>query len=172
MGPLSGFVAGSFSWSSRPPAFARQVARSHRDFLGARQLVRQDGWQAAIFGGHKRTSLLTVAHQLASAYKKRRPVQDFIASPGSTRWPCRKSAADTGFLPGSWRSSRRTAAAPAATMRRSAWASTTVPGGPWLGLSTGRVWWMIRRRGPFEDGSREIQVVEQSGHGCMARTRL
>ena len=35
--------------------------------LGARQLVRQDGWQAAIFGGHKRTSLLTVAHQLASA---------------------------------------------------------------------------------------------------------
>ena len=33
MGPLSGFVAGSFSWSSRPPAFARQVARSHRDFV-------------------------------------------------------------------------------------------------------------------------------------------
>src|SRR5512135_1837474 len=33
MGPLSGFVAGSFSWSSRPPAFARQMARSHRDFV-------------------------------------------------------------------------------------------------------------------------------------------
>jgi hypothetical protein len=29
-GALSGFVAGSFTWSSRPPAFARQVARSHR----------------------------------------------------------------------------------------------------------------------------------------------
>src|SRR5271157_3339535 len=51
-------------------------------------------------------------------------------------------------------------------------ASTTVPGGPCSGLSTGRVWWMIRRRGPFEDGSLEIQVVEQRGHGCMARTRL
>ena len=33
MGPLSGFVAGSSSWSSRPPAFARQVARSHRDWV-------------------------------------------------------------------------------------------------------------------------------------------
>ena len=32
MGPLSGFVAGSSSWSSRPPAFARQVARSHISF--------------------------------------------------------------------------------------------------------------------------------------------
>ena len=50
----------------------------------------------------------------------RRPVQDFIASPGSTRWPRRKSAAGSGFLPGSWRSNRRTAAAPAATIRRSA----------------------------------------------------
>jgi len=33
----------------------------------ARQLVRQDGWQAAIFGGRNRPSLLMVAHQLASA---------------------------------------------------------------------------------------------------------
>jgi len=33
MGPLSGFVAGSSSWSSRPPAFARQVARSHRGWV-------------------------------------------------------------------------------------------------------------------------------------------
>ena len=33
---------------------------------GARQLVRQDGWQAAIFGGRNRPSLLMVAHQLAS----------------------------------------------------------------------------------------------------------
>ena len=33
MGPLSGFVAGSFTWSSRPPAFARQVARSHRGWV-------------------------------------------------------------------------------------------------------------------------------------------
>jgi hypothetical protein len=32
-GPLSGFVAGSSSWSSRPPAFARQVARSHRGWV-------------------------------------------------------------------------------------------------------------------------------------------
>src|SRR5208282_2874496 len=38
-----------------------------RKSLGARQLVRQDGWQAAIFGGRKRPSLLMVAHQLASA---------------------------------------------------------------------------------------------------------
>ena len=35
--------------------------------MGARQLVRQDGWQAAIFGGRNRPSLLMVAHQLASA---------------------------------------------------------------------------------------------------------
>ena len=34
--------------------------------MGARQLVRQDGWQAAIFGGRNRASLLMVAHQLAS----------------------------------------------------------------------------------------------------------
>src|SRR5271157_2977112 len=34
---------------------------------GARQLVRKDGWQAAIFGGRNRPSLLMVAHQLASA---------------------------------------------------------------------------------------------------------
>src|SRR5512142_378509 len=33
MGPLSGFVAGSSSWSSRPPAGARQVARSHRGWV-------------------------------------------------------------------------------------------------------------------------------------------
>ena len=33
MGPLSGFVSGSSTWSSRPPAFARQVARSHRDWV-------------------------------------------------------------------------------------------------------------------------------------------
>jgi len=33
MGPLSGFAAGSSSWSSRPPAFARQVARSHRGWV-------------------------------------------------------------------------------------------------------------------------------------------
>ena len=33
MGPPSGFVAGSSSWSSRPPAFARQVARSHRGWV-------------------------------------------------------------------------------------------------------------------------------------------
>ena len=33
MGPLSGFVAGSSSWSSRPPAFARQVAHSHRGWV-------------------------------------------------------------------------------------------------------------------------------------------
>ena len=32
MGPLSRFVAGSFSRSSRPPAFARQVARSQNLF--------------------------------------------------------------------------------------------------------------------------------------------
>src|SRR5208337_2160065 len=36
-------------------------------FVGARQLVRQDGWQAAIFGGRNRPSLLMVVHQLASA---------------------------------------------------------------------------------------------------------
>jgi len=36
-------------------------------FVGARQLVRQDGWQASIFGGRNRPSLLMVAHQLASA---------------------------------------------------------------------------------------------------------
>src|SRR5271157_4097093 len=35
MGPLSGFVAGSSSWSSRPPAFARQVARSHGISFGS-----------------------------------------------------------------------------------------------------------------------------------------
>jgi hypothetical protein len=29
--------------------------------------VRQDGWQAAIFGGRNRPSLLMVAHQLANA---------------------------------------------------------------------------------------------------------
>gem|GEM_PF-1591056 len=45
----------------------REAIRLTPFLLGARQLVRQDGWQAAIFGGHKRTSLLTVAHQLASA---------------------------------------------------------------------------------------------------------
>ena len=33
----------------------------------ARQLVRQDGWQAAVFGGRNRPSLLMVAHQLARA---------------------------------------------------------------------------------------------------------
>ena len=33
----------------------------------ARQLVRQDGWQAAIFGGRNHPSLPMVAHQLASA---------------------------------------------------------------------------------------------------------
>ncbi len=38
-------------------------------FMGARQLVRQDGWHAAIFGGRNRPSLLILAHQLASAYK-------------------------------------------------------------------------------------------------------
>ena len=32
-----------------------------------RQLVRQDGWQAAIFGGCNQPSLPMVAHQLASA---------------------------------------------------------------------------------------------------------
>jgi hypothetical protein len=37
-------------------------------FMGARQLVRQDGWHAAIFGGRNRPSLLILAHQLASAY--------------------------------------------------------------------------------------------------------
>jgi hypothetical protein len=36
--------------------------------VGARQLVRLDGKQAAIFGGRNRPSLLIVAHQLASAY--------------------------------------------------------------------------------------------------------
>jgi len=34
---------------------------------GARPLVRQDGRQAAIFGGRNRPSLLKVAHQLARA---------------------------------------------------------------------------------------------------------
>ena len=30
------------------------------------ELVRQEGWQAAIFGGRNRPRLLMVAHQLAS----------------------------------------------------------------------------------------------------------
>ena len=40
--------------------------RANQTFLGSRQLVRQDGWQAAIFGGRNRPGLLMVAHQLAS----------------------------------------------------------------------------------------------------------
>ena len=58
---------------SREPERPR---RFHRSFQmgrpepttppSARQLVRQDGWQAAIIGGRNRPSLLMVAHQLAS----------------------------------------------------------------------------------------------------------
>jgi hypothetical protein len=40
---------------------------TYQKIVGARQLVRQDGWQASIFGGRNRPSLLMVAHQLASA---------------------------------------------------------------------------------------------------------
>ena len=38
-----------------------------QEMPGARQLVRQDGWQAAIFGGRNCPSLLMVAHQPVSA---------------------------------------------------------------------------------------------------------
>ena len=34
------------------------------NLCGACQLVRQDGWQASIFGGRNRPSLLMVEHQL------------------------------------------------------------------------------------------------------------
>ncbi len=34
--------------------------------MSVRQLARQDGRQAAIFGGRNRASLLVVAHQLVS----------------------------------------------------------------------------------------------------------
>ncbi len=40
-----------------------------KNLPSARQLVRQDGWQAAIFGGRNRPSLLLVAHQLANAFE-------------------------------------------------------------------------------------------------------
>ncbi len=43
--------------------------RANQTFLGSRQLVRQDGWQAAIFGGRNRAGLLMVAHQLASTFE-------------------------------------------------------------------------------------------------------
>ena len=46
------------------PAFRPEDARK---CPSARQLVRQDGWQAAVFGGRNRPSLLMVAHQLARA---------------------------------------------------------------------------------------------------------
>ena len=36
--------------------------------MGACQLVRQDGWQAAICGGHNRPRLLMVATELAGAF--------------------------------------------------------------------------------------------------------
>src|SRR5271157_6289740 len=48
--------------------------RANQTFVGARQLVRQDGWQAAIFGGRSRPSLLMVAHQLASASNNPSPL--------------------------------------------------------------------------------------------------
>jgi len=41
--------------------------RADQTFMGDCQLARHDGWQAAIFGGRKRPSLLVVAHHLASA---------------------------------------------------------------------------------------------------------
>ena len=55
----------------RPPYYSvchrtGRPLRANQTFLGSRQLVRQDGWQAAIFGGHNRPGLLMVAHQLAS----------------------------------------------------------------------------------------------------------
>ena len=55
--------------SPRPRSLPRRAHHlaSAYDFPDARQLVRQDGWQAAIFGGRNRPSLLMVAHQLASA---------------------------------------------------------------------------------------------------------
>ena len=40
--------------------------RKDQTFMDACQLVRQDGWQAAICGGRNRPGLLMVAHQLAS----------------------------------------------------------------------------------------------------------
>ena len=40
-----------------------------RNFSSRPQLVRQDGWQAAIFGGRNRPRLLLVAHQLANAFE-------------------------------------------------------------------------------------------------------
>ena len=61
------------------PVFKTTMTPTGRDNVGhwrffpnsekvasARQLVRQDGWQASIFGGRNRPSLLMVAHQLAS----------------------------------------------------------------------------------------------------------
>ena len=103
---------------------------------------------------------------------QQRPVQDFITSPGSTRWPRRKSAADSGFLPGSWSDQQADGGSSGGHDQGVGVGFDDGAGRAWSGLSTGRVWWMIKRRGPFEDGSLETQVVEQRGHGCMARTRL
>ncbi len=49
------------------PERSRTCPQEERNFPSDRQLVRQDGWQVAIFGGRNRPSLLMVAHQLANA---------------------------------------------------------------------------------------------------------
>ena len=73
MGPLSGFVAGSSSWSSRPPAFARQVARSHRDFVRFGLLWSPDSGTGIPLQGCGLVRNGRPEHSLASCPSSRRP---------------------------------------------------------------------------------------------------
>src|SRR5271157_2911427 len=53
--------------AERQPGTLSGPVQLGKNFLAPASLVRQDGWQAAIFGGRNRPNLLMVAHQLASA---------------------------------------------------------------------------------------------------------
>ena len=84
MGPLSGFVAGVVLGSSRPPAYARQVARSHRDFV-------LWAWDLPSVPGRRVTRYTVVvcsaADALAGSLRVLRRAASFVVGLGADAWP-------------------------------------------------------------------------------------